>query len=187
VWKKIWHDPVWSKVIATAIVAVLGWLTYRLNWWPGWMTQRLARLWTYLLSPSIVPHWILFLLILVAAPSFIIVGVLIWTSLFPKTVRQNETPDWTSYRTDSFDGLRWRWRYLEKGRIDSLYSFCPVCDYQVFPDSTSRFADRIGFQCESCGKNLGTHQGSYAHLESKVTRLIQQKLRTESWPGRLHS
>jgi len=33
--KKIWNDPVWSKVIASVIIAGAGWLTYRQHWWPG--------------------------------------------------------------------------------------------------------------------------------------------------------
>ncbi len=174
--KKIWNDAVWSKVIASVIIAGAGWLTYRLNWWPGWITRKIASLWAYLLSSSVIPRWLLILLILIAVPIIVLACVLMWVALFQK----KDNALWSSYTTDFFDGLRWRWRYAD-GRVDRLLSFCPVCDFQVFPDTTSSFADRIGFHCESCGKNLGTHQGPYAYLENKVTRLIQQKLRAGSW------
>lgn len=187
--KKIWNDPVGSKVIASVIIAGTGWLTYRLNWWPGWITRRIAglwaSLWAYMLSSFALPHWLLILLILFALPTIVFGCVFVWITLFPK---KDTTPDgatgphWSSYTTDLFDGLRWRWRYTSEGGIERVLSFCPVCDFQVFPDTTSSFADRISFHCESCGKNLGTLQGPYSYLDSKVTRLIQQKLRTQSWP-----
>jgi hypothetical protein len=33
--KKLWNDPVWSKVIAAAIIALAGgaWLAHWQNWW----------------------------------------------------------------------------------------------------------------------------------------------------------
>lgn len=175
--KKIWNDPVWSKVIAAGIVAAGGlFSTYRLNWWPGWITRRLASLWAYLLSPSTVPHWLLVLLGLVGIPIIVLATVLVWIAVFPKAT----APNWTSYTTDLFDGLRWRWRYAN-GCVDRLLSFCPHCDFQVYPDNTSPFAVIINFHCESCGRNLGTCEGPDNRLNSRVTRLIQQKLRAGTW------
>src|SRR4029077_5592387 len=89
-------------------------------------------------------------------------------------------PAWGSYTSDSFFGLKWRWRY-ENGAIQGLLPFCPHCDYQIFPDNTSPFASRVDFNCDSCKRNLGTLPETWASLESKVTRFIQQKLRSGAW------
>lgn len=69
--KKIWYDPVWSKVIATIIFAALAALA-GLSWNP---------IGTFLLSASLVPHWLLGLLCLVAA----CIAVILLTAAKPKT------------------------------------------------------------------------------------------------------
>jgi hypothetical protein len=185
VFKKVWHDPVGSKVIGSAIYAAVAgaavWLAYRLHWLPGWMTRTAATVWrnawAFLLASSAVQHWLLILLVLLSVPTILLAAYLAWTLIFPEKATG---PDWTSYTTDSFGGLLWRWRYAN-GDIDRLLSFCPVCDLQLFPDSTSTLADRISFHCESCGETIATHQGPYRYFEGTIKRLIQRKLRTEKW------
>lgn len=58
--KKIWHDPVWSKVIATGIIALFGtiWAGVHFDWWSS------------LLSTYLTPVWLLFLLIALTLFSF---------------------------------------------------------------------------------------------------------------------
>lgn len=176
--KRIWNDPVWSKVISAAILLGAGWVTHRLNWWPGWMTRKIASVWAYLVSRVGVPLWLLALLILVATIAVLFAAFLLWVSLSAR--RHDVAEPWRSYTSDLFDGLRWRWRY-ENGAINHLFSFCPACDYQVLPDNMSRFSPTVGFHCDGCGRNLGAQEGPYENLVSRVTRLIQQKLRNGDW------
>lgn len=175
--RKIWNDPVWSKVIAAAIIAGFGWLTYRLNWWPGWMTRGIATVWAYLLSPLSISHWLFGLLIFLLALSVL-------TIVFLTAVLKSETaPKWIYYRTDLFDRLRWRWRYQGSDiDIHSLVPFCPICDLQVVPIIGPSFVNKVRFECEKCHQELGTHEGSLDSLQNKVIRLIHQKIRTQTWP-----
>jgi hypothetical protein len=173
VFKKIWHDPVWSKVISAAIIAaVAAAYAYYKGWLPA-VLHRIVSGWIYVISPIAIPRWLLVALVLLGLYAVLITV----KALLPQ---KPAGPNWTSYTTDSFDGLRWRWRYYGH-EIHNLYSFCPHCDFQVYPDDTSSYAARIGFRCESCGRNLGTVRGPYGAFQDKITRLIQQKLRTGSF------
>ena len=56
---KLWNDPVWSKVIAGIILtsgAALG--TYFFNWWPA-IGHFLSEAYSFALSSTSVPNWIL--------------------------------------------------------------------------------------------------------------------------------
>ena len=76
--KKLWNDPVWSKVIAGAILAVgtlLG--TYFLDWWPT--IGRFAKdAYNFALSPTSLLNWIIGVLGLLAAPTIIGLLAIIW-------------------------------------------------------------------------------------------------------------
>jgi hypothetical protein len=168
---------VWSKVIAAAIIAGFGWLTYRLNWWPGWMTREIARVWAYLLSPLSISHWLFGLFVFLSA--LVVLGVLYLVAvvLFQKEKAQSP-PSWASYTEDVFDGLRWRWRY--QGTyidIDSLAPYCPICDLRLVPIIGPSFVNKIWFKCEKCQEERGTYEGSLNSLQGQVIRLIDQKIR----------
>jgi hypothetical protein len=61
--KWIWHDPVWSKVIAVAIVTLFGATGVHFDWW-----RRL-------LIPYTIPAWLLALLI---ALTFLSLALFLW-------------------------------------------------------------------------------------------------------------
>ncbi len=170
--KRIWADPVWSKVIATAIVAVgvLG---------AGWFFNLLSSAWglvltafSYLGSTTLVWNW---LLLIMAGCTLLVVGMILWESRGPKG--KNNQPEWTQYRSDEFAGFRWHWRYNSFEEIVDLFPCCPTCDYQVLGRKEPFWLD---FECHSCGKTVQVNE-DLEELESKVRRLIQQKLRTGSW------
>jgi hypothetical protein len=177
--KSIWKDPVWSAVIAASVISIAGFLgSYFLGYWPK-ITSSVAFTWEFLTASSHVPHWVLGLLFLGFAPTIFLLLVGIWVLIRG----DSGTPaPWTSYTSDNFFGLHWRWRYVA-GDISNLNSFCPNCDFQVFPHQASSydFIDRIGFSCDSCKISLGQHEESHAQLNSKVKRFIQQKLRNDTW------
>lgn len=180
--KSLWKDPVWAAVIATSITAAAGALgTYLLGLWPAIATLVVSG-WMLLLAQTSVSNWVLVLLAVSGLPALLLVLALAW-SLLPNS-SANQT-SWENYRTDAFFGLRWRWRYVG-GAIDRLNTFCPHCDYQVYPQRASAYQaiDRIAFQCDSCERQLGTFDESFANLESKAERFIQQKLRNDSWQAK---
>lgn len=179
--KKLWNDPVWSKVIAGVILAVGACIgSYFLNWWPR-IGSFIRKAYEFIFFTTNVPNWLLGILVILCLPTIFIVLALLWERIHPK--KQNDVSDWRSYKTDIYFGLRWRWKYFDDGGIYDAYTFCPHCDFQVFPYKASgyRIIDRIGFHCDSCSRDLGEVDESQDSLENKVIRLIQQKLRTGSW------
>lgn len=179
-WSKLWNDPVWSKVIAGLILALGATIaTYSLDWWPTfgrWANQVYA----FALASTFTPHWLLFLLGLLTLPTLILAIAIAWTSIFPTRA---QSPSWREYTTDVYFGLRWRWQYSTDGAIYDTHTFCPHCDFQVFPQDVSsyRIVDHIAFHCDSCGRKLAEFNESFASVENKTRRFIQQRLRTGTW------
>lgn len=177
--KSLWKDPVWSAVIASSLVATAGaGGTYLLGLWPT-ITSAAGLAWNFLLTSTAVPNWLLILIGIAVIPTLLLVVAGIWTLL---TRGRPDQGTWADYTSDKFFGLRWRWRYVA-GSIDRLNTFCPHCDYQVFPHNASGFAAvyRIGFKCDSCHRSLGEFEEGVGSLESKVERFIQQKIRNGTW------
>lgn len=179
--KKLWNDPVWSKVIAGVILAAGATIgAYFLNWWPN-IGRFIKKGYELAFLSTNVPNWLLGLMSILSLPVILIAAALIWEKIHPKETKKG--PEWLSYRSDIYFNLRWRWNYFEDGNIFDLHTFCPHCDFQVFPHNASSFRmiDRIGFRCDSCGRNLGEMDESPDSLQNKVKRFIQQKLRNGFW------
>ena len=177
----MWKDPVWSKVIAAGILAVCAAVgASLLDLWPA-IGRTLKSAWEYAISPSGLPNWVVWILALALVPTLIILCVLLWQAVFPGKTE----PDWRSYKQDDFLGLRWRWNYLATGTIEDPAPFCPHCEYRVFPHRASGYTavDRIGFHCDSCGRNLPEFEELFESLQSKVSRFIEQRIRTGMWKG----
>lgn len=177
--KVLWKDPVWGAVIAAGIIGAVGLAsTYVLDLWPV-IAAYLMDVFTFMRKSSPLPNWLLVILVIATIPSFIIVVALILQAIRSP---DHQTPTWESYTSDTFFNLRWRWRY-DDGEISRLNSFCPRCDFQVFPVNASAFraVDRIAFKCDSCHANLTEIDDSYELFANKVRRFIQQKIRNDSW------
>jgi hypothetical protein len=171
--RKAWNDPVWSKVIAGAILAAAGGLfAYFLGWWPAIIRGAVQQ--------YALPNWLLILLALAALPTPILMGAALWYRVFPTPA---QSPPWAVYTSDVLLGVRWRWRYGQGWALYDLTCFCPACDFQVYAATAGAFraAPLITFRCDSCGRHIADFDGSVEELESKVTRLIQQKLRIGAW------
>jgi hypothetical protein len=178
--KGLWNDPVMSSVIAGAILgigALVG--SYFLNWWPS-IGHFASDAYDFVFSLTTLPNWLIGVLALFAIATIAVLCVLIWQKISHST---SNVIDWRNYKTDNFLGLRWRWSYFKDGGIYEMHTFCPNCDFQVYAEDASayRAVDRISFHCDSCGQRLGEFNESYASLESKVKRLVQQKIRNGSW------
>lgn len=176
----LWHDPVWSKVIAAALIVVAGvaW-TYFQGFWPRIGAQVGAGV-AWALKRTDISNWLLVLLSASGVAVVIVVILLLWSLVSPS---ERET-SWQSYTEDDFFGIRWRWRYGKDGSVLDLYSLCPSCAYQVYATSASYYAvvPRVAYRCESCGRTLAELEGTSGEIENRVIRHVQQKLRTSSWP-----
>ena len=182
--KNIWKDPVWSKVIATAILAAIGLgYTYATDRWSFLpIIDALAHAWTisfsWITSTSLIPNWLSLLTGLLAVPTVIICAAILWNL----SRAEKSSSHWKNYTEDKFFGILWRWRYTN-GSIVDPYTFCPHCDFQIYPINKSSYiaVDRIGFQCDSCHSQLGIFEESYSTLENKAIRFAQQKIRNGTW------
>ncbi|MBD3676790.1 MAG: hypothetical protein HUJ27_00115 [Rhodobacteraceae bacterium] len=177
--KKVWTDPVWSKVIATGIIAGVGVLITSLGgWWPE-VIIAINDIWLFLVATTTVPNWFLSLLVIC---SLLMLGVLligVW-SLFRSESQPSDL--WRTYREDYFFGLRWRWDYgSDASHIYLLTAFCPHCDLQVHPVDIARYSgvNRYEYKCEDCNVNLKTFDMPIPQIEDKVIRQIQKKIRNE--------
>lgn len=180
--KSAWKDSVWSQIIAAGIVALAGTIgTYLLGYWPV-IKNGVAASWNFMFASTLVANWLLGLIGLVSIPLFLIFVLAIWES------KGDKTPNWRNYTSDMFFNLRWRWRYAA-GHIESLATYCPHCDYQIFPQEVGayNFARRLGYSCDSCRRNLTELDETIHSLESKVERFIQQKIRNQSWHSKAES
>src|SRR3954467_9747363 len=103
--KKIWADPVWSKVIAAAILALAGFIaSYLFNWWPA-IAHAVGAAWGFLVGATVLPNWAIGFGFILTLPTFIILYAMV-RGRFADAAG----PDWRSYTKDQFFGLVWRWR-----------------------------------------------------------------------------
>lgn len=177
--RKLWHDPVLSKVIAgvISVLATAVW-GYSHNWFQP-IGAFLLQIYSLALSKSNVPNWLLVIMLTITFLVVLSFLAILWKVVFPSI--RGET--WKSYTTDTFFGIKWRWEYFDSGGIYNLVTFCPDCGYQVYAKNISAFRaiDHIGFQCESCGKPMGDFEMSSDALNNRVERYIHQKIRNGAW------
>lgn len=171
--KNIWTDPVWSKVIATGICALL---VTAFGWW-GDLWAYVGAGWRYLTASVEVPRWLVG-----ALSSWAVFNLL--GSIARRVAASTATPaeDWSSYLSDEFFGMRWRWG-LSEGLPYQVSPFCLNCDYQLDPQNVSSYhaIEAICFQCDHCGRTSARFDESWHSLERRVKRSIEQKLRTGTW------
>jgi len=178
--KKTWGDPVWSKVIATGICALIALAVTALDWWVAIGAGGRAT-YSFMMARTALPNWCIGLLGAWTALTVLLLGARVAVSA------KMPSPDWqTDYIIDEFFGLRWRWSNAG-GKSSNFYSFCPNCDYQVHPRNDSGYlaVDRIFYACESCGARLGTFDETQYSLESRVLRTVHQKIRNGTWQPKI--
>jgi hypothetical protein len=117
--KNIWKDPVWSKVIAGGILAIL---IYLIDFWP--LIWKSTIYIVNLLKISIpIPIWLL----IVVVPTLLIAVPLL------KYFRPNGEPRFTKYTYDNIFDINWSWRWIPPGAHRSSYQLsdltarCPTC------------------------------------------------------------
>jgi hypothetical protein len=178
--KKVWNDPVWSKVIAAGIVGGLGiaYVSYK-HWWSV-IWHGITNATAFLGSQAPVRHWVFGILLLGTLLAVVLLIAIAAIVIRAKKGNQSRA-NYLTYTSDHFFGLKWAWTY-EGTNIELKAVLCARCDYQVGPDSASMFDSRVRFHCDSCGHTVPVEGQSWDSLQSVVMRLVQQKLRTGKYP-----
>lgn len=174
--KKIWGDPVWSKVIAAAILGTAAIATAYLKGWRPSFTTLVRDAISFALAKSPVPNWLLALFILCSLGLLFLFGIAFWPS-------SGKAPFRVSFREGNFFHIRWRWSYGPDGDIDRLSAFCPVCDLQIHPQyvNSYREPDRVEYRCEDCRALLHEFNIPQEDVESLIIRHIHKNIRTGRW------
>jgi len=191
VFKKLWHDPVWSKIISALILSAVGviWAWAHFDLWS--IAAKITRAgFAFLIAKSPVPHWMLGL------AGLIILAVLILVvAAFAATHNTSESafdrivapPAWTAYTEDTFYNIRWRWAYKQGGGITTPVCFCPRCDCQLLVHNLGRFTgiDIIAFHCPSCDRDLKKLDEPLEYIEQAVILFVEKNIRNNSWKDRV--
>jgi hypothetical protein len=182
---KIWGDPVWSKVIAGAILAggALA-LTYFLDLWPTiwqWVCTASGALVALLGKQLLLPYWLVGLALF---PILIFVGlaVLFVAGLGKSDDKPAPAKTWRDFTVGEFEGLRWRWRLTASQGVVGLTPFCVACDFEGRPELGTYGGDLCTtFECQVCHHRAPRFDGAPSQLEDKVVRHVQHRLRTGAW------
>ena len=100
------------------------------------------------------------------------------------------TPEFYAYNKDEFFNAVWRWSYSGNGLPEDAASFCPNCDMQlVYHEDHGGYraaglTNTILF-CEICNERITDVEGDYDHLESRVLREIERKVRSNEYKQNL--
>ncbi len=175
--KKRWSDPVWSKIIATTIVAIVSALFYGLVWLYQ-DTKFVVWLKNWAITQTPVANWILVLLALLSL--CLAIGVVLATRRFWSQKKHSKKKKPTSYRnytSDTISGICWRWEYAPPGDVWSLIPYCPNCDLQIEP-TIFRSDGRVTFACRVCGI-ITQEKLSGSEFLKRVWQQICVKLRAE--------
>jgi len=178
--KTVWKDPVGASVIASVIFASGGAaLSTWLKWWPA-IGHGLVGAGRWLLASSAVPNWLSILgaLALAAVALVVVVGSIAAARPAPRP------PSVADYHADHFFGVDWTWRWLD-GSYDQIYSacaLCPKCQYQLRIRSSIELSRVVTvFHCDSCERIVSMEECHPDDLQSKLVRLIHQKIRNRTW------
>jgi hypothetical protein len=177
--RKFWFDPVWSRVIATGIVAIAGWaVVYFAGWWPALLGAGGTAL-AFMGGATSVANWLLTLLALCAISVVVVIVAIAWSAIFQS---QTRLLSFKSYTEDDFFGIHWRWRY-DGNAPYGIVSFCPNCDLQLDPVNVGAYhaVDHIAIRCNDCEITWGEFEMSRDELQNRMERRIHQKLRAGTW------
>jgi hypothetical protein len=176
--KKIWADPVWSKVISVAILGLIGVLyTSIQGLWPKifeffQQCVLLAR------SSSQVPNWFLLILCIIAVMYIAKIGrAVIYRCMLKE---KEEESALKSYTQDLIFDIFWRWTNVN-GLFTGLKPYCSKCDYELTPNTIVSLGTHTHFSCDHCKCVVAKFEMSLDDISRRVYREIERKFRTGLW------
>ncbi len=165
--KRIWHDPVWSAVIAAIIIAILGVLFYLFR----------KTILPFLGESIHIQLWLFIILCILSILQCVRITRHIKNKLFPSNNIINKLEGFE----EKIDNLIWKGQYKTSTcEVERLSSFCPDCDLQVVSPRPvyNDFEDLTGneYVCEHCNKRLFYYIEGIDH-NTYVKREIERRLR----------
>lgn len=162
--KNIWHDPVWSKVIATAIISILTFVV-TVGWnWLGDGKSILESL--KLVFEYKVNLWLFFAVLIL----ILIVRGLLLRNKQNKGVAP-KTPFVSGFTEGIYQGQRWKWHWqwsvtYKFYYIADLNVICPVCHEGLL---TITYMD---YKCGKCGADI-PYRMINANAEAAKKQILQ--------------
>ena len=84
--RKLWHDPVWSKVIAGVILAVGATVVSYLLTWGSVIDPLLTRVFAFTSSATSMPNWLIGILVLLLLAVALVRPGTLWQKKLPSSV-----------------------------------------------------------------------------------------------------
>lgn len=168
--KKIWNDPVWSKVISAVIIAigtiVITTIFAKVN--NTSFTEAWNRFWTFKIE-----LWCLAL-----------VGIIIFLFLILIKRKSNKERKFLNYTQGIWSNTKWQWAWkydpkTKKYHMFNLYTLCPKCQKGVF---TAQSIYSREYNCVQCGFTMPTqfyNKPSYSQIVGEINKYISENYKAE--------
>lgn len=178
--RRVWKDPVWSKVIAGAIttagIAIYAFVNER---FARWIADSASFIGNSLARPTTIPAWSLILVVVVSA-------VLPIAILFLLSRRQSEqlapSDPHQDYRDDIVFDFRWRWSFGYDQRAFDITMYCPRCDYELKPRMfEGSHAEKGCYRCSYKPSRALGYVEDEDHLTHAVALEVERRARSEEW------
>ena len=140
-----------------------------------WLWSGVLWLWSSLFESYAFSGWLLLIIFALALIGFL--------TIFFSIKSNFDTPEHSSYTSDSMFGMNWRWHW-NGYNINNLWCFCPSCDATLVYDDSSRHSlydpTVTHFICENCSNRIvGTIKGgNKSYAIGAVEREIDRRIRT---------
>jgi len=171
-----WHDPVWSKVIATGIVslfATVGAYVFREP-----LSSLMLRCWDALIAGVVVSMWVVI---------FVSVYITITLYVFFKRFKMSTKHEpWRSVdkiilKMDN-KNLLLRWANIGYECPGNIRLFCSDCDFEI-EYNEDEWGPSTTLICSQCGFNMKIQVTKFSLCE-RLKKTIQQKHRELMDAGR---
>lgn len=163
----VWHDPVFSKVIATGFVGLIGVVLaiYYISW--NNLLKHFGLVYYFLFSKTSTYNWVLVLLVLIFC--------LYVFKIFNLYINKEKIPAWSKVNTIQYLDINWRWENIGYERVKNIRPFCPACDLELHVHDDYMYGNKstAAYYCLNCGKIVKEIEFSSDGLKEIVKKQIE--------------
>ncbi len=166
-WRKYWHDPVWSKVIASVLIATFAILYTGIRY--CWDNVPLMQILRSMTQVNTIFLFILTMIFLYLLYKFV------QNLLRNSTIANNQS---LKYTKDSFRGLKWSWEWeydIDKYVLVNLKPYCPKCSTKmIYYEGGPYGMGGQNARCPQCSHSIHEYNG--CPLGQDIRALIDNKM-----------